>query len=58
MKKSRSNLIFLLLIFVILGVAVWAMRMPTTESDPYTYSDIRALFESEQVKSFTLTTTH
>ncbi len=55
MKKSRSNLIFLLLIFVILGVAVWAMRMPTTESDPYTYSDIRALFESEQVKSFTLT---
>ncbi len=52
---KKSNIVFLILIFFILGIAIWAMRMPTVDSEDYAYSDIRDLFESEQVKSFTLT---
>ena len=55
MKKSRSNLVFFFLIFVILGVSVWAMGLSTTDTEEYSYSDIRDLFEAHQVKSFTLT---
>ena len=55
MKKSRSNLVFFFLIFVILGVSVWAMGLSTTDTEEYSYSDIRDLFGAHQVKSFTLT---
>ena len=55
MKNNKSNLVFLVLILVILGVAVWAMRLPASDTEDYAYSDIRELFEAQQVKSFTLT---
>ena len=55
MTKSRSKLVFFFLIFVILGVSVWAMGLSTTDTEEYSYSDIRDLFEAHQVKSFTLT---
>ena len=57
MKRNRSNLAFLLLIVIVLGVAIWAMRTPSSEKTKEVYSDIRDLFESEQVKSFTLSDT-
>ncbi len=55
MKNNKSNIVFLVLILVILGVAVWAMRLPSADTEDYAYSDIRELFEAQQVKSFTLT---
>ncbi len=55
MKNRKNNLAFLLLIVVILGVAVWAMFPAARESQEPVYSEIRDLFESQQVKSFTLT---
>ena len=55
MKKNRGNIAFLVLMLVILALAVWVMSLPTSgNSQPYVYSDIRDLFEAEQVKSFTL----
>ncbi len=52
---KKSNFAFLLLTVVILGVAFWAMLSSSTEQQDAVYSDIRDLFESEQVQSFTLT---
>ena len=54
MKQNRNNFVLLLLIAMIIGVAVWALRSPAKQADETTYSDIRNLFESEQVKSFSL----
>ena len=58
MKKSKGNIAFLVLILVILALAVWVMSLPASNTaQPYVYSDIRDLFEGEQVKSFTLSDT-
>ena len=54
MKKRRSNIAFLILMCVILGVAIWVMSMPTGLEKDAVYSDLWQLFEDEQVKSFTL----
>ena len=54
MKRNKSNVAFLILILVILALAVWVMSLPAGGKQPYVYSDIRDLFEAEQVKSFTL----
>ncbi len=54
MKSRKNNFAFLFLILIILGVALWAMRLPQTNAYNETYSTIRDLFEDEQVKSFTL----
>ncbi len=51
---KRNNYILILLLLIIVGVAVWTLRFPMTESASDTYSDIRALFEEEQVRSFVL----
>ncbi len=55
MKKNKSNIIFTLMILIIVGVAIWAMQLPGAEDADDSYSDIRDLFEMEQVRSFTLT---
>ena len=57
MKKHKSNIAFLIMILVILALAVWVMSMPSSDEQPYVYSDIRDLFEAEQIKSFTLSDT-
>lgn len=54
MKKNRGNIAFLIFILVILAVAFWVMSMPTAGDRTYEYSDLWELFETEQVKSFTL----
>jgi len=54
MKSRINNYAFLFLILIILGVALWAMRMPQSNADKETYSTVRDLFEAEKVKAFTL----
>ena len=54
MKSRINNYAFLFLILIILGVALWAMRIPQSNADKETYSTVRDLFEAEKVKAFTL----
>ena len=49
MKSRINNYAFLFLILIILGVALWAMRMPQSNADKETYSTVRDLFEAEKV---------
>ena len=55
MRKHRSNIAFVLLMCIILGVSIWVMSMSAPQEKEPVYSDLWALFEQEQVKSFTLT---
>ena len=54
MKKLGSNFIFVFLIIAIGMLAIWAMRLPAANKDQAVYSDIRDLFEAEEIKSFVL----
>ena len=51
---KRNNLFLILMILLILGLAIWAMTNPLQQQEAETYSTIRDLFESQQVKSFVL----
>ena len=51
---KRNNLFLILMILLILGLAIWAMTSPLQQQEAETYSTIRDLFESQQVKSFVL----
>jgi cell division protease FtsH len=56
LKNRKNNIAFLLLILLILALAVWVMRTPSSiAAEPYTYSDIYDLFEQQQVDSFQIT---
>jgi len=53
-KRPRFDIGFYLLIFIILlGVIYWLAR-PTTEAKTIKYSEVRELFEAQNVKAFTV----
>lgn len=54
MKKRKSNLAFVFLMCVILGVSFFVMSLPAQREKEAVYSDLWQLFEEKQVKSFTL----
>ena len=54
MKNHKGNAAFFFLILLILGLAVWLMRSPSSKRDDYRYSDIYSLLEQEKVDSLTL----
>ena len=45
MKNHKGNAAFFFLILLILGLAVWLMRSPSSKRDDYRYSDIYSLLE-------------
>ena len=55
MKHRSNNLVFFLILLVLLGFSLWFMRGSANQNTDSVYSDIRDLFEQEQVDSFTLT---
>ncbi len=58
MKNHKGNFVFLFLILLIFGLAVFLMRSPASSSDSYAYSDIYSLLTQEKVDSLTLSGTN
>ncbi|MDR2606120.1 MAG: ATP-dependent zinc metalloprotease FtsH [Oscillospiraceae bacterium] len=53
-KRPRVDIGFYLLILIVLLGAIYWFARPTTESKSIKYSDMRELFEAEQVEAFTV----
>ena len=58
MKNHKGNFIFLFLILLIFGLAVYLMRNPASSASSYAYSDIYSLLSQEKVDSLTLSGTN